>query len=176
MIFNNNKFIYIRMSIAVSLFNSSVDNLVNNSVDRYLNLKTDLLVRLFKDMDETIKLDPLIEYQLLYKQYETEPENDKTIIKKRIDENFTEMTKKIFIEKADINYIIGKVYFYEDIKFRDKLKNISIDTLIIMMDYNLDVKENYNNVKKYYYTLLYGIIKFKLAVYFSTFYKFRLRI
>ena len=138
------------MNIAVSQFNSSVD--------RYLNLKTDLLVRLFKDMDETIKLDPLIEYQLLYKQYETEPENVKTIIKKRIDENFTEMTKKIFIEKADINYIIGKVYFYEDIKFRDKLKNISIDTLIIMMDYNLDVKENYNNVKKYYYTLLFGII------------------
>jgi hypothetical protein len=134
-------------------------SLVNNSVERYLNLKTDSLVKLFKDMDETIKLDPLIEYQSLYKQYETDPETVKTIIKKRIDELFTEMTQKIFIEKADINYIIGKLYFYEDIKFRDKLKNISIDTLIIMMDYNLDVKENYNYLKKYYYSLLASLIK-----------------
>ena len=133
-------------------------SLVNNSVERYLNLKTDSLVKLFKDMDETIKLDPLIEYQSLYKQYETDPETVKTIIKKRIDGLFTEMTKKIFIEKADINYIISKLYFYEDIKFRDKLKNISIDTLIIMMDYNLDIKENYNNIKKYYYSLLSGLI------------------
>ena len=60
-------------------------SLVNNSVERYLNLKTDSLVKLFKDMDETIKLDPLIEYQSLYKQYETDPETVKTIIKKRID-------------------------------------------------------------------------------------------
>jgi hypothetical protein len=169
MIFNINKFIYIRMNTAVSLFNSSVNssvnNLVNSSVDRYLNLKTDLLVRLFKDMDETIKLDPLIEYQLLYKQYEKDPETVKTFVKKRIEENFTVMTKKIFIEKADINYIIGKVYFYEDIKFRDKLKNISVDTLIIMMDYNLDNQENYNNVKKYYYTLLYGIINCNIYEY-----------
>jgi hypothetical protein len=133
-------------------------SLVNNSVDRYLNLKTDSLIRLFKDMDETIKLDPLIEYQSLYKQYETDPETVKTIIKKRIDENFAEMTKKIFIEKADVNYIIGKLYFYEDIKFRDKLKNIFIDTLIIMMDYNLDVKENYNYFKNYYYSLLSSLI------------------
>jgi predicted transcriptional regulator len=133
-------------------------NLLNNSVERYLNLKTDSLVKLFKDMDETIKLDPLIEYQSLYKQYETDPETVKTIIKKKIDENFSEMTKKIFIEKADVNYIISKLYFYEDIKFRDKLKNISIDTLIIMMDYNLDVKENYNYLKKYYYSLLSGLI------------------
>ena len=109
-------------------------------------------------MDETIKLDPLIEYQLLYKQYEKNPETVKTIIKKRIDEKFTEMTKKIFIEKVDINYIIGKLYFYEDITFRNKLKNISVDTLIMMMDYNLDDKENYNNVKKYYYTLLFNLI------------------
>ena len=83
MIFNINKNIYIKMNIAVrqfSIFNNSVDNSVDNFVDnsfdnsvdhslnRYLNLKTDSLVRLFKDMDETIKLDPLIEYQLLYKQ------------------------------------------------------------------------------------------------------------
>ena len=45
-------------------------NLCDNPVDRYLNLKTDLLVRLFKDMDDSIQLNPLIEYQLLYKQYE----------------------------------------------------------------------------------------------------------
>jgi hypothetical protein len=133
-------------------------SLVDNSINRYLNLKNDSLVRLFKEMDENIKLDPLLEYQMLYKQYEKEPETVKTLVKQRIDENFTEMTKKIFIEKADVNYIIGKLYFYEDIKFRDKLKNISIDTLIIMMDYNLDVKENYNYVKKYYYSLLYATI------------------
>jgi len=140
-------------------------SLVNNSVERYLNLKTDLLVKLFKDMDETIKLDPLIEYQSLYKQYETDPETVKTIIKKRIDGFFTEMTQKIFIEKADVNYIIGKLYFYEDIKFRDKLKNISIDTLIIMMDYNLDVKENYNYLKKYYYSLLFATINCNIYEY-----------
>jgi len=130
----------------------------DNLCKRYLNLKTDSLVKLFKDMDENIKLEPLIEYQALYTLYENDPETVKTIIKKRIDENFTEMTKKIFIEKADVNYIIGKLYFYEDIKFRDKLKNISIDTLIMMMDYNLDVKENYNYVKKYYYSLLSATI------------------
>jgi predicted transcriptional regulator len=133
-------------------------SLVDNSINRYLNLKNDSLIRLFKEMDENIKLDPLLEYQMLYKQYEKEPETVKTLVKQRIDENFTEMSKKIFIEKADVNYIIGKLYFYEDIKFRDKLKNISIDTLIIMMDYNLDVKENYNYVKKYYYSLLSATI------------------
>jgi len=130
----------------------------DNLCKRYLNLKTDSLVKLFKDMDENIKLEPLIEYQALYTLYENDPETVKIIIKKRIDENFTEMTKKIFIEKADVNYIIGKLYFYEDIKFRDKLKNISIDTLIMMMDYNLDVKENYNYVKNYYYSLLSATI------------------
>ena len=96
------------MSIAVSLFNSSVDNLVNNSVDRYLNLKTDSLVRLFKDMDENIKLDSLIEYQLLYKQYEKDPETVKTFVKKRIEENFTVMTKKylygIQIQKISLRF------------------------------------------------------------------------
>jgi hypothetical protein len=137
---------------------SLVENFSDNLTIRYLNLKNDSLIRLFKDMDENIKLDPLIEYQLLYKQYETDPETVKTIVKKRIDEYFSEICKKIFIEKADVNYILGKLYFYEDIKFREKLKNISIDTLIIMMDYNLDVKENYNYVKKYYYSLLSGII------------------
>jgi len=137
----------------------------DNLCVRYLNLKTDSLVRLFKDMGEPIKLEPLIEYQMLYKQYETDPETVKTIIKKRIDKHFSEMCKKIFIEKADVNYIIGKLYFYEDIKFRDKLKNISIDTLIIMMDYNLDVKENYNYVKKYYYSLLSATINCNIYEY-----------
>jgi hypothetical protein len=131
----------------------------------YLNLKTDLLVKLFKDMDENIQLDPLIEYQILYKQYEKDPEAVKTFVKKRIDENFSKMCEKIFIEKADINYIIGKLDFYEDNKFRDKLKNISIDTLIMMMDYNLDVKQNYNYIKKYYYSLLFGIINCNIYEY-----------
>jgi len=140
---------------------SSSDNLCI----RYLNLKTDSLIKLFKDMDETIKLEPLIEYQKLYKQYEKEPEIVKIIIKNKIDEHFSELCKKIFIENADINYIIGKLYFYEDIKFRDKLKNISIDTLIIMMDYNLDVKENYNYVKKYYYSLLSASINSNIYEY-----------
>jgi len=136
-----------------------------NLVDSYLNLKTDLLVKLFKEMDDKIQLDPLIEYQILYKQYEKDPESVKNIIKKRIDENFSKMCEKIFIEKADINYIIGKLYFYEDNKFRDKLKNISIDNLINMMDYNLDIKENYNYVKKYYYSLLFGVINCNIYEY-----------
>jgi hypothetical protein len=135
---------------------------VESIFDRYLNLKNDSLVRLLKEMDETIQLEPLIEYQTLYKQYEKEPEKVKTLVKHRVDDNFSKMCEKIFIENADINYIIGKLYFYENIKFRDKLKNISLDTLIIMMDYNLDVKSNYIYFKKYYYSLLFNLINDKI--------------
>ena len=80
---------------------SLAESLCDNLVDRYLNLNTDSLVRLFKDMNETINLDPLIEYQLLYKQYEKDPETVKSIVKNRIDENFSKICEKIFIEKRD---------------------------------------------------------------------------
>jgi hypothetical protein len=131
-------------------------------VESYLNLRNDSLCKLLNEMDETIQLEPLIEYQTLYKQYEKEPEKVKILITQRIDESFNKMCEKIFIENVDINYILGKLYFYEDIKFREKLKSISLDNLIIMMDYNSDIKSNYNYIKKHYYLLLFSLINNKI--------------
>jgi hypothetical protein len=52
MIMNNSINIYIM---------SLIENFSDNLTVRYLNLKNDSLIRLFKDMDENINLDPLIE-------------------------------------------------------------------------------------------------------------------
>ena len=62
--------------------------------------------------------------------------------------------EKIFIPNVDINYILDKISFYENIKFYNILKNLHIDSLISMMDYNSNVKNNYIKIKKYYYSSL----------------------
>ena len=76
------------------------------------------------------------------------------IIKLKINDYIKKNMEKIFIQNVDINYILDKISFYENIKFYNILKNLQIDNLINMMDYNSNDKKNYNQIKKDYYSEL----------------------
>ena len=131
-------------------------------VKKYLNFNNDTLQGMLNKVDNSIILDNLYEYQDLYKKYQDNPEHVFNILKEKLNESLNKRCDKIFIQNVDINYILNKFYFFENTKFYEKLKNLNIDNLITMMDYNSDIKINYNIIKKHYYLLLNDFINNKI--------------
>jgi hypothetical protein len=123
-------------------------------VEKHLNFNNNNLQGFLSNLDNSIQIDSLYEYQELYKKYQTNSDEVFEIIKSKFFDYIKKNMEKIFIPNVDINYILDKISFYENIKFYNILKNLHIDSLISMMDYNSNVKNNYIKIKKYYYSSL----------------------
>ena len=123
-------------------------------VERHLNFNNTNLQGFLSTLDNSIQIDNLCEYQELYKKYQTNSEEVFEIIKSKIYDYIKKNMEKVFIPNVDINYILDKISFYDNIKFYNILKNLQIDNLITMMDYNSIDKSNYIKIKKYYYSSL----------------------
>jgi len=104
-------------------------------VERHLNLNNTNLQEFLSDLDNTIQVNNLCEYQNLYLQYQNNTEEVFKVIKLKINEYIKKNIEKVFVSNVDINYILDKISFYENIKFYVILKNLQIDNIINMMDY-----------------------------------------
>ena len=121
-------------------------------VEKHLNLNNTNLQDFLSSLDNTIQVNNLCEYQNLYLQYQNNTEEVYKIIKLKINEYIKKNIEKIFLPNVDINYILDKISFYENIKFYVILKNLQLDNIINMMDYiSNENKKNYNQIKKDYY-------------------------
>ena len=123
-------------------------------VERHLNLNNTNLQGFLSNLDNSIQINNLCEYQELYKKYQNNSDEVYEIIKLKMNNYIKKNMEKIFIQNVDINYILDKISFYENIKFYNILKSLQIDNLINMMDYNSNDKKNYNQIKKDYYSEL----------------------
>ena len=103
-------------------------------VERHLNLNNTNLQGFLSNLDKSIQINNLCEYQELYKMYQNNTDEVYKIIKLKINNYIKNNIKKIFIQNADINYILDKISFYENIKFYNILKNLQIDNLINMIN------------------------------------------
>jgi len=128
-------------------------------VERHLNLNNTNLQEFLSDLDNTIQVNNLCEYQNLYLQYQNNTEEVFKVIKLKINEYIKKNIEKVFVSNVDINYILDKISFYENIKFYVILKNLQIDNIINMMDYiSNEKKKNYNQIKKDYYLELNNLL------------------
>lgn len=146
------------MSLLINKINI---NKINFDIDStsFVNFINDLSTKCVFNKDKTSsinkeKCDRILNYNKIYKECLTNISFLDSYIKKIFDDYQYENSKKIFISRCDINYILETITYLENVKFNKILNTLNIEEICSIPTF-INNDNKFDNYKKMYLEIMF---------------------